>query len=154
MKTDTVDLLVETLASGLDHPGAVEPLDNDTILITERSGQLRILRDGILSTPVKGIPPLYTDVQGGLFDVAVSPDFVNDHTLFFTATQPFNHGIGVVVFHSKLAGDGAWLAETRTIFHSSAPNIVDHNFGACIAIAPDGPLFVTIGDQAREALAT
>ena len=145
--------MVETLATGLDHPWAVEPLDNDTFLVTERSGRLRIVRDGKLSKPVKGVPKLYADVQGGLLDVAVSPDFAKDHMLFFTATQPFNHGIGVIVFRAKLAGGGAWLADAKTIFHSSAPGIVDHNFGARIAVARDGSLFVTIGDQAREALA-
>ncbi|MBL0371944.1 PQQ-dependent sugar dehydrogenase [Rhizobium sp. KVB221] len=152
-QTETVEIVVETLASGLDHPWAVEPLDGDTMLITERSGALRVFKNGKLSKPVKGLPKLYADVQGGLLDVAVSPSFATDHLLFFTATQPFNHGIGVIVFKAKLAGDGGWLADTKTIFHSSKPNIVDHNFGSRIAIADDGSLFVTIGDQAREALA-
>jgi glucose/arabinose dehydrogenase len=148
--TSKVNITVETLATGLDHPWAVEPLDERTLIITERSGALRVFRDGKLSKPVKGLPKLYADVQGGLLDVAVSPDFAADHTLFFTATEPFDHGIGVIVFRSKLAGDGAWLAETKVIFRSSKPQIVDHNFGSRIAIAPDGSLFVTIGDQARE----
>lgn len=150
--TNKVEIIVETLATGLDHPWAVEPLDNDTFLITERSGQLRIFHNGHLSKPVKGIPKLYADVQGGLLDVAVSPEFDKDHMLFFTATQSFNHGVGVIVFRAKLAG-GAWLAHAETIFRSSAPEIVDHNFGSRIAIAEDGSLFVTIGDQARPELA-
>jgi glucose/arabinose dehydrogenase len=151
--TEKVDVMVETLATGLDHPWAVEPLDNDTFLITERSGHLRLFHDGKLSPPVKGLPKLYADVQGGLLDVAVSPDFASDRTLFFTATQPFNHGIGVMVFRARLSGNGTLLADTKVIFRSSRPQIVDHNFGARIAIAPDGSLFVTIGDQARDALA-
>jgi glucose/arabinose dehydrogenase len=148
--TNKVGIVVETLATGLDHPWAVEPLDDGTLIITERSGTLRLFRGGKLSKPVKGLPQLYADVQGGLLDVAVSPDFAKDHILFFTATQPYDHGIGVIVFRAKLAGDGGWLAETKVIFRSSRPQIVDHNFGSRIAIAPDGSLFVTIGDQARE----
>jgi glucose/arabinose dehydrogenase len=148
-----VDILVETLATGLDHPWAVEPLPDGRILVTERSGSLRIFSDGKLSPPLRGIPKLYADVQGGLLDVAVPPDFARTHLLYFTATQPFHHGIGVIVFRAKLAGASGWLADAKVIFHSSRPDIVDHNFGARIAIVPDGSLFVTIGDQARQALA-
>jgi glucose/arabinose dehydrogenase len=153
VQTKKIDIMVETLVTGLDHPWAVEPLDNDTFLITERSGHLRLVKDGKLSPPVKGLPKLYAEVQGGLLDVAVSPDFAEDHMLFFTATQPYDHGIGTIVFKAKLAGDGAWLADAKVIFRSSKPQIVDHNFGSRIAFAPDGSLFVTVGDQARETLA-
>lgn len=148
--TELVDVVVETLATGLDHPWAVEPLDDDTILITERSGKFRVLHKGKLSKPLPGLPKLYAEVQGGLLDVAVSPDFVKDRTLFFTATQPYDKGIGPIVFRSRLSSDLNWLADTKVIFRSSRPDIVDHNFGARIAVAPDGSLFVTVGDQARE----
>lgn len=150
--SEKATLFVETLADGLDHPWSVETLPDGALLITERSGHLRIYRDGKLSE-VKGLPKLYTDVQGGLLDVALSPDFENDHMVFFTATQAYDHGIGTIVFRAKLAGNGGWLANSKVIFRSSKPEIVDHNFGARIAFAPDGSLFVTIGDQAREAKA-
>lgn len=147
--TEKVKVMVEILAEGLDHPWAVEPLPDGALLITERPGRLKLYRDGKL-TEVKGVPRLYTDVQGGLLDATLSPDFEKDRLVFFTATQPYDHGIGTIVFRSKLAGNGGWLADTKVIFRSSRPNIVDHNFGSRIAFAPDGSLFVTIGDQARE----
>ena len=152
VETEKVRLVVETLAEGLDHPWSIEPLPDDALLITERSGHLKIFRDGQLSD-VKGVPKLYAEVQGGLLDAALSPDFQTDRTVFFTATQPYDHGIGTIVFRARLAGNGGWLANAKVIFRSSRPDIVDHNFGARMAFAPDGSLFVTIGDQAREAKA-
>lgn len=152
LQTEKVALLVETLAEGLDHPWAVEPLPDGAMLITERSGHLRLYRDGKL-TPIKGLPTLWAKVQGGLLDVALSNDFYKDGILFFTATQDYQGGIGTVVIRTKLSGNGGWLSHTKVIFRSARPDPVDHNFGSRIAVAPDGSLFVTVGDQAREKLA-
>lgn len=150
--TEKVTLAVETLAEGLDYPWAVEPLPDGRLLITERSGNLKIYRDGKL-TQVKGMPTVWAKAQGGLLDVALSRDFEKDGTLFFTATQDYQGGIGTVVIRAKLSGNGAWLSRAKTIFRSSRPDPVDHSFGSRIAVAPDGSLFVTVGDQAREKLA-
>ena len=152
IKTEKVSLMVETLAEGLDHPWSVMPLPDGALLITERSGHLALYRDGKLSR-VKGLPPLWAKVQGGLLDVALSRDFEKDGILFFTATQDYEGGIGTVVIRARLSGNGGWLSQTKTIFRSSRPDPVDHNFGSRIAVAPDGSLFVTVGDQAREKLA-
>jgi glucose/arabinose dehydrogenase len=150
--TEKVTLFVETLAEGLDHPWAVETLPDGAVLITERSGHLRLYRDGKLSQ-VKGMPTVWAKVQGGLLDVALSKDFEKDGVLFFTATQDYDGGIGTVVIRAKLSGNGGWLSHTKTIFRSVHPDPVDHNFGSRIAVAPDGSLFVTVGDQARPKLA-
>lgn len=150
--TAKATLFVETLAEGLDHPWAVEPLPDGGLLVTERSGHLRIFRDGKLSQ-VKGLPSVWAKVQGGLLDVALSKDFEKSGILFFTATQDYDGGIGTVVIRARLSGNGGWLSHAKTIFRSARPDPVDHNFGSRIAVAPDGSLFVTVGDQAREKLA-
>lgn len=152
IRTEKVAIMVETLAEGLDHPWAVEPLPDGALLVTERSGHLSLYRDGKL-TRVKGLPALWAQVQGGLLDVALSRDFHRDGILFLTATQDYQGGIGTVVIRARLSGNGGWLSHTKTIFRSSRPDPVDHNFGSRIAVAPDGSLFVTVGDQAREKLA-
>jgi aldose sugar dehydrogenase len=152
VRTQKVTLFVERLAEGLDHPWGVEIMPDGALLITERSGQLKLYRNGKI-TQIKGVPAVWAKVQGGLLDVALSKDFQNDRTVFFTATQDYDGGIGTVVIRAKLAGNGGWLSHAKTIFRSSKPAPVDHNFGSRIAVAPDGSLFVTIGDQAREMLA-
>jgi glucose/arabinose dehydrogenase len=147
IKTEKVTLSIETLATGLDHPWAVEVLPDDAIVITERSGKLRILRDGKLGKPVKGMPDVYVDGQGGLLDVALSPDFPTDRTLYFTASEKFDSGIGIAVFSGKLADDETGISGINTIFRSSNPQGRAANLGARIAFAPDKSMFITIGDQ-------
>src|SRR5690349_8534963 len=93
VRTQKVTLFVETLAEGLDHPWGVEIMPDGALLITERSGQLKLYRNGKI-TQIKGVPAVWAKVQGGLLDVALSKDFQNDRTVFFTATQDYDGGIG------------------------------------------------------------
>ena len=148
MQTEKASIFVETLAVGLDRPWSVEPLPDGSILLSERSGRLKIYRNGKV-TEVRGLPALWAKSQGGLLDIALSNDFATDRTLFFTATQNYEGGIGVVVIRARLAANGGWLTQQKVIFRSSKPEPIDQNFGSRIAVAPDGSLFVTIGDQAR-----
>jgi len=147
VQTEKVKLSVETLATGLDHPWAVEVLPDDAIVITERSGQLRVLRHGKLGKAVKGMPEVYADGQGGLLDVALSPDFASDRMLYFTASQEFDGGIGIAIFSGRLSADETEIADIKTIFRSNNPGDEDINLGSRIVFAPDKTMFVTVGDQ-------
>ena len=71
------DLTVKVLQDKLDHPWSVAFLpDNQTLLITERAGQLRSWRpDTGLSEPIKGVPAVWAQRQSGLLDVVLAPDF-------------------------------------------------------------------------------
>ena len=145
--TQGVALDVQTLVTGLDHPWAVEILPDDAIVITERAGTLRILKDGKLSGPVAGMPVVHSESQGGLLDVALSPDFATDRTLFFTATQDYDAGVGIVVFSGRLSEDSQSIAGIKMLYRSPHPGHRAANMGSRLAFAPDKSLFVTIGDQ-------
>lgn len=77
-------LRVETLATGLEHPWSVEALPGGGLIISERPGRLRILRDGKLSNPLKGVPKVAERGQGGLLDIALDPGFAENRTLYLT----------------------------------------------------------------------
>lgn len=147
VKTEKVTISIETLAAGLNHPWAVEVLPDNAIVITERSGNLRILRDGKLSKPIKGMPKVHAEGQGGLLDVALSPDFGDDRTLYFTASEDYDAGIGIAVFSGRIADDEKSIADIKTIFRANNPQDRPANLGARIVFAPDKSMFVTIGDQ-------
>jgi glucose/arabinose dehydrogenase len=153
IRTERVNLAVETLATGLDHPWAIEVLPDNAIVITERSGALRIVRNGKLGAPVRGMPEVYAESQGGLLDVALSPDFASDRTLFFTATRQFGSGIGISVFSGRLSDDETSIDAITTVYQSVNPGRRAANMGARIAFAPDKSMFVTLGDQFTPKLA-
>ncbi|HEU4709514.1 MAG TPA: PQQ-dependent sugar dehydrogenase, partial [Methylophilaceae bacterium] len=76
-----VDFSTTVITRNLDHPWSVEPLPDGSLLVSEKPGHLRIVsQDGKISPPIEGVLPVDARGQGGLLDVALSPDFANDRT--------------------------------------------------------------------------
>lgn len=140
-------LRVETLATGLEHPWSVEALPDGGLIISERPGRLRILRDGKLSKPLTGVPEVADRGQGGLLDIALDPRFAENRTLYLTMAANGKGGYGTAVVRAKLAADGTGLTDVKELFRMSKFTGKGQHFGSRIAIAPDGSLFFGIGDR-------
>ena len=79
---------VSVVARGFSHPWAIAFLPDSGMLVTERPGRLRIIRDGVLdSHPISGVPEVRTDGNGGLMDVAVHPNFSENGLVYLTYTK-------------------------------------------------------------------
>ena len=91
-------LRVVPLATGLSHPWGLAFLpDGRSMLVTERPGRLRIIRDGALDpTPIRGVPTVNPTFIGGLNDVALHPDFAKNQYVYFS-----------------YAKDGAWTSASQ-----------------------------------------
>src|SRR5687768_9936807 len=78
-------LRVETVVSGLDHPWALAFLPDGRMLVTERSGKVRIVdRSGGLSKPLSGAPQVFAQGQGGMLDVAIDPQFDKNRRVYLS----------------------------------------------------------------------
>ncbi|WP_417362210.1 PQQ-dependent sugar dehydrogenase [Gallaecimonas pentaromativorans] len=141
--TDQAEVKVQTLAQGLDHPWGMAFMDDGRILITERSGQLRVLEPGgKLSEPVKGLPAIAVGGQGGLLDVAYRQGWV-----YFSYSEPSEQAgtNSTAVARARLKGDT--LTQLKVIF-SQVPKFSSYaHFGSRLAFAPDGSLFITLGER-------
>ena len=83
------NLTVETVASGLAFPWAIAFLPDGRMLVTERPGRMRIVaKDGNLSQPVAGVPPVLARGQGGLHDVILDREFAKNGTIYFCFADP------------------------------------------------------------------
>ncbi|MBO9125000.1 PQQ-dependent sugar dehydrogenase [Rhizobium sp. 16-488-2a] len=147
VETKKVQVQVETIASGLEHPWAVAVLPDGGYLVTERPGRLRIIRDGKLSAPISGVPKVYARSQGGLMDVELAPDFATSRTLYLTAATPGDGGSGTEAFSATLSADGTALDNVKSIFKMRKFTSGGIQYGSRIAIAKDGSLFISIGDR-------
>jgi glucose/arabinose dehydrogenase len=79
---------VSVVAKGLSHPWAIAFLPDGRLLISERAGRLRIVRNGVLDPKViAGTPVVRTDGNGGLMDVALLPRFAENHFVYLTYTK-------------------------------------------------------------------
>ncbi|MEL6754714.1 MAG: PQQ-dependent sugar dehydrogenase, partial [Pseudomonadota bacterium] len=87
--TSDVSLELVEVATGLEFPWGMATLPSGDMLVTEREGRLRILRDGALDdTPLTGLPgDIYVDRQGGLLDVALHPDFAANRMVYLSYSQ-------------------------------------------------------------------
>jgi glucose/arabinose dehydrogenase len=145
-----VTLDVQVVAKGLLMPFAVALLPDGRYLITERPGRLRIVAaDGTLSAPVKGLPAIHADGQGGLLAVALDPGFTTNHTIYFSFGEPRKNGSGTSLARAQLveSADGASLAGLQVIFQQMPTIKSDRQFGSRIVFAPDGKLFLTLGER-------
>ncbi|MBC8307533.1 MAG: PQQ-dependent sugar dehydrogenase, partial [Pelagibacterales bacterium] len=79
---------LETIVDGLDHPWGVTFISNEEILVTELSGQLRVVKDGVLlKEPIQGVPDVLFAGQGGLSEVILHPDFKENSYICLSCSE-------------------------------------------------------------------
>ena len=137
---------VVTVVDGLRNPWGMSWLPNGDMLVTERGGTLRIVRDGeLLPDPVSGVPEVRALSQGGLHDVVPHPDFASNQMLFISYAKA-DGDMGTTALSTARLVDDA-LVDVEEIFEAKAWNDRPGHFGARIAISDDGYLFMSVGDR-------
>ncbi|MHC1548329.1 PQQ-dependent sugar dehydrogenase [Phyllobacterium sp. K27] len=151
-KTETVTVSAETVADGLDHPWGLAFLPDSSLLVTERSGTMRLVKKGKTSEPIENVPEVWANGQGGLLDVAVAPDFSTSNVIYFTYSQPGQGGAGTALASAKLIynADDAELEDVRTLVSMNRKTSKGQHFGSRIVISPDGKLFITMGERGQQ----
>ncbi|MCE4052760.1 PQQ-dependent sugar dehydrogenase [Pseudomonas sp. Au-Pse12] len=144
-------LQLTPLAQGLEHPWALAFLpDRQGILVTERPGHLRLVSaDGKLSAPLSGVPKVWAQGQGGLLDVALSPDFRQDRMVYLSYAEGGGEGgtAGTAVGRGRLSDDLSGLKDFQVIFRQEPKLSTGNHFGSRLVFDRDGYLFVTLGEN-------
>ena len=141
-------LEVSEVARGLDVPWSLAFLPGGDMLVTERPGQMRIVTaTGEVSASLAGLPDVYAQGQGGLLGVALSPTFSTDSLVYFAFAQPTESGARTAVARAHLDREAMRLEEVTVIFTQNEDPPGGGHFGGRLAFAPDGTLFVTLGDR-------
>ncbi len=146
---------VTPVAEGLANAWAFAFLPDGRILLTEKAGGMRLLpaTGGGAGEPVAGLPRVDARGQGGLLDVALSPGFADDGLVFFSFAEPRPRGNGTSVGRGRLvSGQGpARLDDVRVVFRQEPSWTNNLHFGSRLVFAPDGMLFVTVGERSDDA---
>jgi glucose/arabinose dehydrogenase len=137
---------VQKVTEGLEYPWGLAFLPDGRMLVTERPGRLRIVTtDGKISEPLTGVPEVVAEGQGGLLDVALDPNFASNGLVYLSYSEPGDGKAGTAVARGKLGEAG--LDDVQVIFRQYPKVDGGNHFGSRLAFAPDGRLFVTLGER-------
>lgn len=146
--TDTA-FEVESFATGLVRPWALEVMPDGRLIVTERPGRMRIIEtDGTLGDPLSGLPGVVDSGQGGLLDVALPPDFATSKQVYWSYSEDRGSGENATaVARGTLSADETGLETVEVIFQQQPAWASSLHFGSRLVFADDGMLFVTLGER-------
>ena len=140
---------VETVAEVTGIPWDVSWLPNGDMLIAEREGQLRLVRNGeLLSEPVSGVPEVFVKSQAGLFETAAHPDFAENGWLYLTYAAGTDRRNTLTLARAQYVASelGAELQNLEVLFEAEAYRHTAQHYGGRMVFLEDGTLLLTSGD--------
>lgn len=141
----------DKMASGLKEPWAIGFLPGGGWLVTLRGGTLRHYRPNGDFNQVSGVPKVLARGQGGLLDVVVARDFKSSRIIFLSYSKKIKRStgpsIGTVLASARLSKDGSRLENIQILFEMKTTANSNKHFGGRIVEAPDGSLFLTLGER-------
>jgi glucose/arabinose dehydrogenase len=144
-KTAEHDYRVTTVAEGLVNPWAIAFTPEGDVLITERPGRLRVVRNGaLLPDPVAGVPEVHARGQGGLLDVVLHPDFAENRLVYLSYSKPLADGQSTTaVVRGRLIDDA--LVDVEEVFEANTRG--RGHYGSRIVFDGEGHIFVSVGER-------
>lgn len=145
-RTAMHDFRLVTVAEGLVQPWSIAFLPGGDILITERPGRLRIVRNGkLLPQSVEGVPPVLHRGQGGLLEVAPHPAFATNRLLYLSFSKETGPGTQGTTALVRARFENDRLSDVQTLFESDSKG--RNHYGGKIAFDRNGFLFLSLGDR-------
>ncbi|MBC7614976.1 MAG: PQQ-dependent sugar dehydrogenase [Pedobacter sp.] len=151
-----IELSVETVVTGLTMPWATAFLPNGDMLVTERAGKLRLVKDGKLDPiEIAGLPKVFYRGQGGLLDVVLHPDYAKNGWIYLSYSSPKaegeegeDNGANTALMRAKLKDHA--LTDVQVIF-KALPNVKSTpHFGGRIVFDKKGYVFLSLGERGRQ----
>jgi glucose/arabinose dehydrogenase len=149
---------VVVVTKGLSHPWGLAFLPGEStsgasaspigrshleLLVTERAGRVRLIKDGVLDpNPISGVPKVFAQQLSGLMDIALHPRFSENKLVYLTYTKPLEKGVTTALARGRF--DGRALLDVRDIFVADS-NDDGRAAASRVVFAPDGNLFMTVG---------
>ena len=140
------DYRVVTVVDGLIQPWSIAFLPDGDVLITERPGRLRIMRQGkLLPQEVEGVPKVFHSSQGGLLEVMPHPNFTSNRLIYLSFSKPGATDAQATTTLVRGRFEGTRLTNVEQLFEAVTQG--RNHFGGKIAFDRNGYLFLTLGDR-------
>ena len=145
------ELKYELIVDNLDVPWAFVFLPDDSILITERRGELIHFKNGI-KTIIKNLPEIISKNQGGLLDIELHPNYSENKWIYisYSSSNDKNEGTNTSILRFKLNGN---QATNQQIIYKALPNSKRSlHYGSRMVFDKDNYIFFSIGDRGNRDL--
>jgi len=136
------------IATGLSSPWGIKSLPDGRLLITEKTGTMRIATTaGVLSTPITGIPAVNAANQGGLLGLTIDPDFTTNRMIYWVYAEATTGGNNTAVAKGKLSADEKTIEGATVIYRAKPANASTLHYGGRILFDKSGFLVVSTGER-------
>ncbi len=138
---------VSAVVTGLVNPWSLAFLPNGDMLITERPGRLRMVRNGVLDPqPISGVPAVKAAALAGLLEVALHPKFAENHYVYLAYSKAGEKNLSTTAL-ARGRLEGMALVDVKDIFVANTWSVSNTNFGGRIAFDRAGFLYLTVGER-------
>lgn len=139
------DYRLEELVDGFDMPWGLAFLPDGDMLVTELTGDLRVIRNGkLVVEPVANVPASTYGGQGGLMDIALHPQFERNRLVYLSMSVGTAEASALRVVRGRFTGDA--LENISTVFEAAPKKRGLVHYGARMSFLPDMSLLITVGD--------
>lgn len=136
------------ITSSLVNPWGVKMLPDGRLLITEKAGNMRIVKvTGEVSAAITGIPTVNPAGQGGLLGLCLDPQFTSNRMIYWVFSEAVTGGNITAVAKGKLSADEKKIEGATVIYRASPANPSDLHYGGRILFDKTGNLIVSTGER-------
>jgi aldose sugar dehydrogenase len=137
---------VDTITNKLKNPWGITFLPDGRILVTERAGEIRIVKDGkLLDEKIQNVPAVYARGQGGLMDIVLHPNYASNGWIYLSYAKPGTGGGGTVIARAKL--QGTFLTNIEELFTALPFTNSSVHFGSRIVFDENNYMFFSSGER-------
>ncbi|MGR3809742.1 PQQ-dependent sugar dehydrogenase [Jiulongibacter sp. NS-SX5] len=142
------DYKVTVLTDKLFHPWSIAFMPDGRMLISEKSGNIRIVnQNGEIGSELQGVPKVVYAVDAGLLDICIDPDFANNRSFYFAFVEQREGGNGLAIASAKLTVDEKSIEDYKVIFRVTPNAPVPAHIGSRIVIDKEGKILFSAGER-------
>jgi glucose/arabinose dehydrogenase len=154
MQTNGLDKNISAplFIEGISIPWAMVQLPSKDLLISEREGELRVVKNGrLLSKRISGLPDIHDNRQGGLLDLALHPDFSKNQWLYFTYASKEGKGSGsnTALMRATLNMSNLALTDHKLLYKAQPNSSKGQHYGSRIVFDDKGFIYFSVGDRGQ-----
>lgn len=147
--TQKQKFVFETITADLQSVWGIAFLPDGRILVTEKSGEIRVIKDGkLLSEKISGVPKVYDNGQGGLMDIQLHPNYPQNGWIYLTYSKPDGNKGGTVIARAKLQGNA--LVNLEELFRAEPTTSSGVHFGSRLVFDGKGYIYFSSGERGRK----